>query len=181
MRIFVCILIILSFSSYGHLSKSFRKYGLNKKNELNLELGLFHRGLIGCSYNRLLIDEKRCYLKGGGGVGIGATINGRALNQFYYLSVSSGIGGKIAGDFFYIGLGLDYKYLDYFIEEYNSSTLSYSRNHYKGLRLTPNLILSIQEENDIWVKIRSAPLYAKRNGEKKEIGWGVGLSVGKRF
>ena len=51
----------------------------------------------------------------------------------------------------------------------------------RGVCLIPNLILTVEVEKNIWVKMRSAPLYAKRKGEKIEIGWGIGLSVGKRY
>ena len=171
------ILLALLFSQccYGQFKNS------PEKNMINIETGMFHRGLIGCSYNRFLIETEHLYLKSGGGLGFGAAPFGRSLNQFYYLTASVGVGGKLAGQSMYLGVGIDYKYLNYFIGEYNEVSTYYDRIHYNGISLNPMVIFTFVVDDEVWVHMHSAPLYGKKNGERHEISWGAAVSVGFKF
>mgnify|MGYP003689509245 FL=1 len=126
MKILLFVLLVSSSFVFGQFSKD------DYKNLASVESGFYHRGLIGVSYSRLFKDKKHYYFSAGGGLGIGTVPFGRAVNQFYYLSVEAGAGGELGHEPIFFCLGLDYKYLDYFNMEYNNVTTYTDRVHYKG-------------------------------------------------
>lgn len=144
---------------------------------LGVEMGMFNRGLIGASYQRLFIQKKRVLLAGGGGAGIGGVPFGGGINQFYYATASAGIGAKFIDAQFYLSAGVDLKYLNYLDGFYNASTEHYESVHYNGFGAMPFLAFNMLGE-PIIAQMRVAPLFLANGVKIEKVIWGVGASVG---
>lgn len=167
------IIILLSISQIS----VFGQASSGPAHIVGFETGMFNRGLAGMSYQRLFIQKKRLMLGGGAGLGIGVVPFGGALNQFYYFTVTSGIGFQLAKTQFYLSPGLDFKYINYHDGVYKKSIDQYVSIHYEGFGAMPYLGLTIIEEK-LFLQLRAAPLFLMNGIKIAEVTPGVGLTAG---
>lgn len=149
----------------------------NPAHVLAFETGMFNRGLAGAGYQRLFIQKERVMLGGGAGLGIGGVPFGGAVNQFYYLAFSTGIGFVAGKTQFYLGPGIDLKYIHFHNGVYEQTIADYVSVHYEGVGAMPYLGLSIIEEN-VFLQLRGAPLFLMNGLKIKDVFPGVGLTAG---
>lgn len=155
-------------------------FGQNPNNPahvLAFETGMFNRGLAGAGYQRLFIQKERIMLGGGGGLGIGGVPFGGAVNQFYYLAFSTGIGFVAGKTQFYLGPGIDLKYIHFHDGVYEPTIDDYVSEHYEGAGAMPFIGLNIIEEH-VFLQLRGAPLFLMNGLKIKEVFPGVGLTAG---
>ncbi len=168
--VLTCTLFVIQFCLKAQLKN-------NPAHVLSFEGGMFNRGLIGASYLRLFLQNNRFLVGSGGGFGIGGVPFGGGVNQFYYLTLGTGIGVKDGTSQYYLTLGLDLKYINYFDGNYDVVLDDYISIHYEGFGAMPYFGLSVIEEN-IFIQMRSAPLYLMRRFKIESKTWGVGLTAG---
>lgn len=116
-------------------------------------------------------------LGGGGGLGIGGVPFGGAVNQFYYLTFSTGIGLVAGKTQFYLSPGIDLKYIHFHDGVYEPTIDDYVSEHYEGAGAMPFIGLNIIEEH-VFLQLRGAPLFLMNGLKIKEVFPGVGLTAG---
>lgn len=144
---------------------------------INFETGMFHRGLVGVSYNKLFVQKKRLLLGGGAGAGIGGVPFGGGINQFYYSTLFAGFGFQSNSTQFYVSSGVDFKYVNYYIGNYDETIKKYVSTHHEGFGAMPFFGLTIIEGN-LFIQFRSAPLFLMNKFKIDEVLPGVGVSMG---
>lgn len=165
------VLLNVLFSS----AQIIRNYPLNV---VSFETGLFHRGLAGVSYTRILLEKKHQIVSAGGGVGIGGVPFGGGINQFYYSFISSGLGAK--GNF--VELGFDIRYADVRDVKYDNTVDDYVSKRYKGLLFAPFFAITVTDEDTpIYVQLRGSPRFWSTSVRYADQLGGAGVTVGRRF
>lgn len=146
---------------------------------MGAEIGLFHRGLIGTSYTRTLLQNRNFLVNSSVGVGIGGYPFGGGVNQFYYGSLSAGSNFGLS-DFlgeFYLCIGVDLKHVIFREGLYNEVTDDFDHIIYKGTRPMPFLGINVVEK-DIYVQFRCAPLYIVEDSKIHYRYPGFGFTIG---
>jgi hypothetical protein len=176
MKKIVFVLLTL-FNFLGHTQQIKHKGFM--KNIVSFEGGMFHRGLIGASYNRFLVDRKHTFLTAGGGAGIGGIPFGRGVNQFYYVSTCFGIGFELDGLEFYLAPGLEFKYVNYYTSDLDAQNNYYSI-HSEGIGLVPSLALTLIDDV-LFAQMRVALFNMVDTHVLGSPPLGVGVTIGKIF
>jgi hypothetical protein len=166
--IFTTLVIVISLNE-----------GICQNNLIGGEMGMYNRGLIGLSYHKILTFNERIMLSPGVGYGIGATPFGKQINQFSFLSFAFGYSPKFFNGKFYLCAGMDIKYLNYGLGEYDQNLDQYSSRHYEGSGIMPYLGISSFEKNEWFWQIRAAPLFLMKRYKIEDKIPGVGITFGK--
>lgn len=176
--VLVLLLLLLSFTIRAQRPWKPMKM---RHNMIGAESGMFHRGLIGASYHRLLAQRDHFIAATGAGLGIGGIPSGGGVNQFYYATIFAGPGFTLEGERLYVVLGADLKYVDYHDSEDNHLPYwSLTYFHHRGFGCAPYFGITVPSGPLFFQMRGSFDVWIFRQDIPRELT-GVGLTVGRIF